>query len=425
VISTIAISFAGLMMLGVPIAVMLIAVTAIAVVAHTSTPLSILPEQLFNGLDSFVLLAVPFFILAGAIMARGSIARRLIAFINSLVGWVPGGLAVAGVGACVFFAAISGSGLATIAAIGTIMLPALRDAGYNRRFSLGLLTTAGSLGIVIPPSIPMILYCLVMNTSVAELFMAGILPGLLIGGVLASATLVLGYRNNWRASQRPSLGEILRTARDGIWAILLPVIVLGGIYGGVFTATEAAAVSVVYAIFIEVFVHKDCRLRDLPDICLDSCVLSACILILLAGALTFNWLLTAEQIPTQLAQFTLQYIHSPWMFLLLVNVLLLGLGCVMDSVSAVLVLAPLFADTLQAYHIDYIHFGIVMVLNMEFGMLTPPFGLNLFVAMGISGEAMEEVGRSVLPFLLLLLVSLVAITYIPSISLLLPEIFLR
>ena len=424
-IPTIAIGFAGLMILGVPIAVMLIAVTVIAVVFHTSTPLSIIPEQLFNGLDSFVLLAVPFFILAGAIMGKGTIAKRLIAFINSLVGWVPGGLAVAGVGACVFFAAISGSGMATIAAIGSIMLPALAEAGYDRRFSLGLLTTAGSLGIVIPPSIPMILYCLVMNTSVAEMFLAGVLPGLLIGGLLAAATLVLGSRNNWRVGQRPSLREIVRTAREGVWAILLPVIVLGGIYAGVFTATEAAAVSVVYAIFIEVFIHRDCRLRDLPDACLDACVLSACILTLLAGALTFNWLLTSQQIPTQLAQFTLRHIHSPWMFLLMVNVLLLVLGCVMDSVSAVLVLAPLFADTLQAYHIDYVHFGIVMILNMEFGMLTPPFGLNLFVAMGISGERMEEVGRAVLPFLLLLLASLFAITYVPDISLFLPKIFLR
>lgn len=424
-IPTIAISFAGLMILGVPIAVMLIAVTAIAVLLHTSTPLNIIPEQLFNALDSFVLLAVPFFILAGAIMGKGTIAKRLIAFINSLVGWVPGGLAVAGVGACVFFAAISGSGMATIAAIGGIMLPALKEAGYEKRFSLGLLTTAGSLGIVIPPSIPMILYCLVMNTSVAELFMAGILPGLLIGTLLAVTTLVLGYRNDWRATQRPSLAEIARTAREGVWAILLPVIVLGGIYAGVFTATEAAAVSVIYAIFIEVFVHKDCRLRDLPDACLDSCVLSACILTLLAGALTFNWLLTAEQIPMRLAEFTMQYIQSPWVFLLGVNVLLLVLGCFMDSVSAVLVLAPLFANTLQAYDIDLIHFGIIMILNMEFGMLTPPFGLNLFVAMGISGESMEEVGRSVLPFLLVLLAALAAITYLPSISLLLPQIFLR
>ncbi len=271
----------------------------------------------------------------------------------------------------------------------------------------------------------MILYCLVMNTSVAEMFMAGILPGLMIGGMLAVTTLVLGYRNNWRAAQRPSLSDILRTAREGVWAILLPVVVLGGIYSGVFTATEAAAVSVVYAIFVEVFIHKDCTLRELPAACLDACVLSSCMLILLAGALTFNWLLTIEQIPMRLADFTLQYIHSPWMFLLGVNLLLLVLGCFMDSVSAVLVLAPLFLHTLQAYDIDLVHFGIVMILNMEFGMLTPPFGLNLFVCMGISGERMEEVGRSVIPFLLLLLASLALITYVPSISLILPEIFLR
>jgi C4-dicarboxylate transporter, DctM subunit len=424
-IPTIIAAFAGLMVLGVPIAVMLIAVTAIAVSLHTSTPLRIIPEQLFNGLDSFVLLAVPFFILSGAIMGKGSIARRLVAFINSLVGWVPGGLAVAGVGACVFFAAISGSGMATIAAIGGIMLPALKNANYDRRFSIGLLTTAGSLGIVIPPSIPMILYCLVMNTSVAEMFLAGVMPGLMIGGVLAAYTLYMGTKHGWKVDQRPSLKEIIRTAREGIWAILLPVVVLGGIYGGVFTPTEAAAVSVIYAIFVEVFLHKDCKLTDLPDICLDASVLSTAMLILLSSALTFNWLLTSEQIPMKIAQFTLQHIHSPWMFLLVINLMLLGLGCVMDSVSAVLVLAPLFLNTLNAYNIDLVHFGIVMILNMEFGMLTPPFGLNLFVAMGISGERMETVSRSVMPFLLLLLVCLAIITYVPEVSLLLPKLFIR
>ncbi|PLX43234.1 MAG: C4-dicarboxylate ABC transporter permease [Deltaproteobacteria bacterium] len=424
-ITTIVVGFVVMMLAGVPIMVLLMSLTALAVSLHTSTPLRIIPEQLFNALDSFVLLAVPFFILAGSIMSKGTIAKRLIAFINSLVGWVPGGLAVAGVGACVFFAAISGSGMATIAAIGGIMLPALKDAGYDRRFSLGLLTTAGSLGIVIPPSIPMILYCLVMNTSVAEMFMAGIMPGLFIGLLLAGWTLFLGYRKNWRVKTKPSLAEVFRTGREGFWAIMLPVVVLGGIYAGIFTATEAAAVSVVYSIIVEVFIHRDCTLRELPEACLESCVLSSSILILLAGALTFNWLLTAQQIPADLAQFILSHIDSPWMFLLMVNILLLILGCVMDSVSAVMVLAPLFMNTLQAYNIDLIHFGVIMILNMEFGMLTPPFGLNLFVAMGISGERLEVVGRAVIPFLLLLLASLAAITYIPDISLFLPKLFLR
>jgi C4-dicarboxylate transporter DctM subunit len=408
-----------------PGALLLIGLPILAVGVHTSTSFNVIPEQLFNALDSFVLLAIPFFILAGTIMTKGSISRRLINFVNALVGWVPGGLAVSGVLACVFFAAISGSGMATVVAIGSIMLPALKEAGYDRHFSLGMITTAGSLGIVIPPSIPMILYCLVMNTSVAEMFMAGILPGILIAATLIGYTLVKARSNNWRVGSQPSLREILRTAREGIWAISLPVVILGGIYSGIFTPTEAAAVSVVYAIIVEVFIHQDCSLKDLPRACLETAVLASSILFLLAAALTFNWLLTAQQIPAQLADFLLAHIHSPMVFLLVVNLLLLLLGCFMDSVSAVLVLAPLFVNTLQGYDIDFVHFGIIMILNIEFGMLTPPFGLNLFVSMGISGERMEVVGRSVLPFLGLLLACLALVTYVPDISLALPKLFLR
>lgn len=424
-IATIASGFFVMLLMGMPISVLLIGLTILTVGVHTSTSLNVIPEQLFNALDSFVLLAIPFFILAGTIMTKGSISRRLINFVNALVGWMPGGLAVSGVVACVFFAAISGSGMATVVAIGSIMLPALREAGYERRFSLGLITTAGSLGIIIPPSIPMILYCLVMNTSVAEMFMGGILPGILIATVLIAYTLFKARKHNWREDKRPSLAEVLRTGREGVWAISLPVVILGGIYSGIFTPTEAAAVSVVYAIIVEVFIHKDCRLQDLPKACLESSVLASSILFLLATALTFNWLLTAQQIPVQLANFLLAHIHSPLVFLLVVNLLLLLLGCFMDSVSAVLVLAPLFVNTLQAYGIDFVHFGIIMILNIEFGMLTPPFGLNLFVSMGITGERMDVVGRSVLPFLVLLLACLALVTYIPEISLVLPKLFLR
>ncbi len=422
-IATLAGGFFVMLLMGMPVALLLIGLTLLAVGVHTSTSFSVIPEQLFNALDSFVLLAIPFFILAGTIMTKGSISRRLINFVNALVGWVPGGLAVSGVMACVFFAAISGSGMATVVAIGSIMLPALKEAGYDRRFSLGMITTAGSLGIVIPPSIPMILYCLVMNTSVAEMFLAGILPGILIAATLIAYTLYKARSNNWRVGNRPSLKEILRTGREGIWAISLPVVILGGIYSGIFTPTEAAAVSVVYAIIVEVFIHKDCRLKDLPRACLETSVLASNILFLLAAALTFNWLLTAQQIPAQLADFLLSHIHSPMVFLLVVNLLLLLLGCFMDSVSAVLVLAPLFVNTLQGYGIDFVHFGVIMILNIEFGMLTPPFGLNLFVSMGISGERMEVVGRSVLPFLGLLLACLALVTYVPDISLALPKLF--
>jgi C4-dicarboxylate transporter DctM subunit len=423
--TVVALLFAVFMLAGMPLAFMLTIVTMIALHFFSFTPTQAVVEQLFNALDSFVLLAIPFFVLAGSIMTKGAIARRLIAFINSLVGWIPGGLGISGVLACIFFAAISGSGPATVVAIGSIMVPALVKAGYHKRFAVGLITTSGSLGIVIPPSIPMILYCLVMNVSVSEMFMAGILPGLLIGSVLIGYTLWQSRKNHWKIDEKPTLSEILRTAKEGFWAILLPFIVLGGIYSGIFTPTEAAAISVVYALIVELFIYRECRLREIPALCKDSSIMASCLLFLLAGAMTFNWLLTAEEIPAMVAQFAMAHIHSPWMFLLAINLFLLLLGCFMDSVSAVLILSPLFLDTLQAYNIDLVHFGIIMVLNIEFGMLTPPFGLNLFVSMGVTGENMRTVVRGVLPCLGLLLLCLLAVTYIPDLSLMLPKYFLR
>ncbi|SHJ52117.1 C4-dicarboxylate transporter, DctM subunit [Malonomonas rubra DSM 5091] len=423
--TTIVGSFATLMLSGVPLAFMLIVVTMIALHFFSWTPLQAVVEQLFNSLDSFVLLAIPFFVLAGAIMTKGAIAKRLIAFINSLVGWFPGGLGISGVLACIFFAAISGSGPATVVAIGSIMVPALLQAGYHKRFAVGLITTSGSLGIVIPPSIPMILYCLVMNVSVAEMFMAGILPGLLIGSVLIFYTYMRARKYGWKIDKKPSWEEVVRTGKEGFWAILLPVIVLGGIYSGIFTPTEAAAISVVYALIVEIFIYRECTIWQIPGICKESSIMASCLLFLLAGAMTFNWLLTAEEIPAMVARFVMDHIDSPWMFLLAINLFLLVLGCFMDSVSAVLILSPLFLDTLVGYDIDLVHFGIIMILNIEFGMLTPPFGLNLFVSMGVTGEDMRTVVRGVLPFLLLLISCLFLVTYIPDLSLLLPKLFLR
>ena len=419
-ILTICISFALLLLLGVPIAVILGVSTMVSLVFFSSTPLHIITQQLFNALDKFVLLAIPFFILAGAIMTRGGIAKKLIAFVNALVGWFPGGLAMAGILACIFFAAISGSSPATVVAIGSIMIPALIKAGYGEKFSLGLITVSGSLGIVIPPSIPMILYCLVMNVSVAELFMAGVMPGLLIGMALMIYTYFIARKNNWRIETKASLSELFRTAREGIWALALPFIVLGGIYTGIFTPTEAAAVSVVYALFVELFIYKEFGWAAVTEICRDAAVLSACLLFILSCAMTFIWLLTAEQIPHQLADIIIQHIHSPWMFLLTVNILFLILGCFMDDVSAMLILAPLFLETLNRYGIDLVHFGIVMVLNIQMGMLTPPFGLNLFVASGITKQPMVKIAMGVLPFLAIMLVCLMLVTYIPWISLALP-----
>lgn len=422
---TICICFGLLLILGVPIAVILGVTTTVSLIFFSDTPLHIITQQLFNALDKFVLLAIPFFILAGSIMTRGGIARRLIAFVNALVGWFPGGLAMAGILACIFFAAISGSSPATVVAIGSIMIPALIKAGYGEKFSLGLITVSGSLGIVIPPSIPMILYCLVMNVSVAEMFMAGILPGLMIGLALMIYTYIIARKNNWRIETKASLSEIIRTAKEGIWALILPFIVLGGIYSGVFTPTEAAAVSVVYALFVEIFIHKEFKVKDITSVCRASAVLSACLLFILSTAMTFIWLLTAEQIPHQLADIIMEHINSPWMFLLTVNILFLILGCFMDDVSAMLILAPLFLETLNRYGIDLVHFGVVMVLNIQMGMLTPPFGLNLFVASGITNEPLTKIAKGVLPFLAIMLLCLMIVTYIPWISLVLPNMFLH
>ncbi len=424
-ILTICVCFAVLLFLGVPIAVILGVTTLVSLVFFSSTPLTIITQQLFNALDQFVLLAIPFFILAGAVMTRGGIARRLINFVNALVGWFPGGLAMAGILACIFFAAISGSSPATVVAIGSIMIPALVKAGYGEKFSLGLITVSGSLGIVIPPSIPMILYCLVMNVSVAEIFMAGVMPGLLIGFSLMVYTFFVAKKHDWRIEQKASLSLLIRTGKDGIWALMLPFIVLGGIYSGVFTPTEAAAVSVVYALFVEMVIYKEFGIKDLTAVCQEAAVLSACLLFILSCAMTFIWLLTAEQIPHKLADIIILYIDSPWMFLLTVNLLFLILGCFMDDVSAMLVLAPLFLETLNRYGIDLVHFGVVMVLNIQMGMLTPPFGLNLFVASGITKEPIIKIASGVAPFLVIMLACLMLVTYIPWISLALPHWLLK
>ena len=420
-IIAIVLCFIGLLFLGMPISVMLAVVTAVSLAFFKGTSLTTLALQMFNALDNSVLQAIPFFILAGGIMTEGSLAKRLIDVINLLVGRVRGGLAMATVVACVFFAALSGSSPATVVAIGSIMVPALLKAGYSKNFTTGLVTSAGSLGIVIPPSIPMILYCLVMNTSVAKLFMAGIVPGLLIGGILMAYTYFLATKHDWRHKQAYTWREAFTIVAKGIWALLLPIIVLGGIYTGIFTPTEAAAVSVVYALAIEFIFYRELTWKKLIKVTRDATMLSACLLFILACAMTFTWLLTAEQLPNQLADVIISYVDSWWLFLLLISIFVLITGAAMDAVSAMMVLSPLFAETLTRYGIDYIHYGIVMVLMIEFGFLTPPFGINLFVSMGITNQPLTDVAKATAPFLVLLILCVLLITFVPDISLFLPK----
>jgi len=419
------ICFFALLALSLPISIVLVTTTAVYLFFFAKTPLTSLVQQLFNGLDNFVLLGVPFFILAGNIMAEGAISKRLVNVMKLFVGRLTGGLAMASILACMFFAAISGSSPATVIAIGSIMMPALVKEGYSERFSIGLLTSAGSLGILIPPSIPMILYALVMNVSVAEIFMAGFLPGIFIGCCLMGYSYFMAARNGWRSEERYTLKEGLKIIKEGFWALLLPFLVLGGIYGGAFTPTEAAAVSVVYALLVELFIYKELKFKKIFGICRDSAILSASLLFILSCAMTFIWLLTVEQIPVRLAELIIDNVKERWLFLLAINGILLIIGGLMDIVTAVIVISPILIETLNRYNIDYVHFGIMMIINIECGFLTPPFGLNLFVSMAIMKRSLIDIGRSVLPYILLFLACLLVITYIPKLSLLLPDLLLR
>ena len=419
------ICFFILLTLSMPIALLLAATTAIYLIFIAHVPVTSLIQQLFNGLDNFVLLGVPFFILAGNIMAEGAISDRLVGVMKLFVGRFTGGLALASVLACMVFAAISGSSPATVIAIGSIMMPALIKEGYGNRFSIGLLTSSGSLGILIPPSIPMILYALVMNVSVAEIFMAGFLPGIFIGCSLMGYSYYMARKHGWRSQVHYSFKEGLKIIKDGLWALFLPVLVLGGIYGGIFAPTEAAAVSVVYALFVELFIYKELKIGKLFNICRDSAILSGCLLFILSCAMSFIWLLTVEQIPIKLAEAIVSNIQNKWLFLLAINGVLLIIGALMDIVTAIIVISPILVETLSRYDIDFIHYGIIMIVNIECGFLTPPFGLNLFVAMAIMKRSLVEIGKSILPFILLFLGCLVIITYVPQLSTLLPKLLLR
>lgn len=418
-----AVLFVLLLLISTPIAIILLTVTGATLYFFLDIPLQALVQQLFNGMDNFILLAIPFFILAGNIMAQGSISKKLVQVMQMLVGRLPGGMAIAAILACIFFAAISGSSPATVIAIGSIMIPALVKHGYDEDFSVGLLTSSGSLGILIPPSIPMVLYALVMNVSVGEMFMAGVLPGIVIGSILIFYSIILAVKNGWRSQKTYTFAEGWRLLVSASWGIAMPAVVLGGIYSGIFTPTEAAAVSVVYALFVELFIYRDMDLAKFHKVLRESVILSTALLFIISCAMTFIWLLTREKLPATVADFLVAHIHNKYLFLLVINIFLLLVGCVMDIVTAVVVISPILLIALQQFDIDLVHYGIIMIVNIELGFLTFPFGLNLFVAMGLTGKSLTQIGRAVMPFLLLLLGGLLLITYVPWISLGLSKLF--
>ncbi|MBL3520505.1 TRAP transporter large permease subunit [Arcobacter lanthieri] len=412
----------GLMLVGVPVAVSLGISTLASAFLFTNNDLMGVASHIFDGLNKYTLMAIPMFVLAGSLLARGSAATRIVNFAKSVVGHLPGGLPIAAILASVIFAAISGSSPATVAAIGSVMYGAIKQAGYNNQFAIGTITTSGTLGILIPPSIVFIVYGVSAEQSIAKLFMAGVVPGLMLGAMMMIATYILAVRSGYKGSKRASFAEMFRTFKESVWALLIIIVVIGGIYGGIFTPTEAGAVSVVYALFISFFVYKDLKVRDLHKIVLDSAQTSSMIFFIIANAMIFAHFLTDEQIPQTITQMILDANVTPLMFLIIVNILLLIMGQFMEPSSVVMITVPLLLPIGVALGIDPIHLGVIMVVNMEIGMITPPVGLNILVGSGITGLSMGTVTKASIPMTLVLLLGLILVTYIPSISLWLPNL---
>ena len=426
----------ALMATGMPISISL----GLSVLTYLFVLSSVDPKmvglKLFTSLDRFEIMAIPFFILAGNFLTTGGVARRMIAFATSMIGHWYGGLGLAGVLACALFAAISGSSVATVVAIGSIILPAIVEQGYPARFGAGVITTSGALGILIPPSITLVIFAvatsgmqprgpdgnIVESASVGQLFMAGVVPGLMLAAMLGLTTWYRAWRNDYPRMQRASWGECLTAFRESFWGLFLIVLVLGGIYAGLFTPTEAAAMAAVYAFLIAVFVYKELTLRDVWRVLLNSAAMSAMILYIVTNAAVFSWLLTSEQIPQSMAEWMTAQGFGTIAFLLVTNLVLLAAGNFMDPSAIVLITAPILFPMAAALGVHPVHLGILMTVNMEVGLCHPPVGLNLYVAAGITKMGIGELTMAVLPWLGTMMVFLVMVTYIPEISLWLPRV---
>ncbi|KAB0584521.1 TRAP transporter large permease subunit [Ideonella dechloratans] len=410
-----------LMLTGMPISIALGLTVLTFIFGFTQVPVESVALKLFTGIEKFEIMAIPFFILAGNFLTHGGVARRMINFATSMVGHWHGGLGLAGVLACALFAAVSGSSPATVVAIGSILLPAMTKAGFPKQFGAGIITTSGALGILIPPSIVMVMYSVSTNTSVGALFMAGVIPGLLLAFLLGLTAWWRARKFGYPRMKKATLAQRWKAFRESVWGLLLIVIVMGGIYTGLFTPTEAAAMSAVYAFFIAVFVYKDMGLKDVPRVLLGSANMSAMLLYIITNAVLFSFVLANENIPQQLADWLVGMGLGPIAFLLVVNVLLLVAGNFMEPSSIVLIMAPILFPVAIKLGINPVHFGILIVVNMEVGMCHPPVGLNLYVASGITKMGITELTVAVWPWLLTMLGFLVLVTYWPTLSLFLPH----
>ncbi|MEL4861726.1 TRAP transporter large permease [Pseudoflavonifractor phocaeensis] len=416
--------FMALCFMTVPIGISIGAACVIYCLLGGSVDMNYITTNMFTGCDSFPLMAIPFFVLSGALMEGGGLSKRLVNFFDAFVGHKTGGLAIVCVIACMFFGAISGSAPATVAAIGTIMAPSMIERGYSKGFTMALIAASGCLGTIIPPSIPMVMFGVATGTSISSLFMAGFLPGISCGLCLIVLSVMTSKKNGWTGNGLTfTWARVGREFKDAIWALLVPVIILGGIYGGIFTPTEAAVVAVVYALIIGLFVYKELDLSTVWVKLFDSAKTTGTILIIVATGTVLGRVLTLEQIPTMVATALQSFTDSRFVILLVIDLILLVVGCLMETTSAILIIAPILTPVVAAFGVNPIHFGIIMVVNLSIGFITPPVGANLFVACGVGNIKFQELVKNIWTFLIALLVALVAITYIEPIAMLLPNLF--
>ncbi len=415
----------ALMLTGMPVSISLGLTVLTFIFGFTEVPIESVALKLFTGIEKFEIMAIPFFILAGNFLTHGGVAKRMINFATSMVGHWHGGLALAGVLACALFAAVSGSSPATVVAIGSILLPAMAKAGFPNKFGAGVITTSGALGILIPPSIVMVMYSVSTNTSVGALFLAGVIPGLVLAFLLGLTTWWRARKFGYPRQPKATMAQRFKALKESFWGLLLIVVVMGGIYTGLFTPTEAAAMAAVYAFIVAVFVYKDMGLKDVPRVLLNSANMSAMLLYIITNAVLFSFVLANENIPQQLADWLVGMGLGPIAFLLVCNILLLVAGNFMEPSSIVLIMAPILFPVAIKLGIDPVHFGILIVVNMEVGMCHPPVGLNLYVASGITKMGITELTVAVWPWLLTMLSFLVLVTYWPPLSLWLPNMLMK
>ncbi len=413
----------GCMATYIPVYMCLFFTAVLGFVFFTDLPVLLLAQTIFRSMDNFALVVVLFFILCGNIMTAGTIVEKLIKMANALVSWLPGGLGMAGVLACGLFGAISGSTVATVVALGGFMIPALIDNGYPQKYTLGVMTTSPNLGVIIPPSIGMILYSMISNVSLEGLFLTGFLPGVLIMfGVCLYTYFVFRKKKEIVRKPIPRPAELFAVFKECFWALMLPVIIFGGIFSGAFTANEAAVVACVYAFIVELFIHRSMKFSDVKKVTVSSAVTSATLLIIVAGAVCFGRLLTLENIPGKITEAVLGAINSPYVFLLAMNTLLLFIGMFMDIISATMILGPVFLPMLDAFDISWMHFGLILTVNLAIGYCTPPMGVSLYITGSIANKDLIYITKAVIPFIIIQMIVLFIITYIPDVVLWLPRV---